>query len=91
MLRGVVAAIGALCFVCGLVMMFLPPHAGIGLLIFGGLVLLSLFFEGRYNSSRVATKGAFEPTGEKFIDPGTGRLVEVEYDAETGERNYRQT
>lgn len=91
MLRGVIAAAALLALVCGLVLLVMPGHAGLGLLIFGALVLLSLFFEGRYNRSRSAPPGTWEPTGEKFIDPGTGKFVEVDYDPQTGERNYRQS
>lgn len=92
MLRTVVAAIGALMFCAGLVLCAVPPHAGWGLLIFGGLVLLSLLFEGRYRNGVAAAAGShFEPTGEKFIDPGTGRLMEVYYDPKTGAREYRSS
>ncbi len=90
MLRTVIAAIGALALCAGIVLAAVPPHTGWGLLIFGALVLLSLLFEGRYRSGAAASAGSrFEPTGEKFIDPGTGQLVEVYYDSKTGAREYR--
>lgn len=91
MLRTVIAAIGALALCAGIVLAFVPPHAGWGLLIFGALVLLSLLFEGRYRGSIAASANAshLEPTGEKFIDPGTGQLLEVYYDPKTGAREYR--
>ena len=90
MLRTVIAAIGALALCAGIVLSAVPPHAGWGLLIFGGLVLVSLLFEGRYRSGISPSPGArFEPTGEKFIDPGTGQLMEVYYDSKTGAREYR--
>lgn len=93
MLRAVVAAFGVCLLIAGLVLVVLPPHAGWGLLVFGALVVLSLLFEGRYRGQKTAAPepSAWQPTGEKFIDPGTGRTVEVDYDPETGERNYRQT
>jgi hypothetical protein len=90
-LRIVLAAAGALALIAGIALVIAPPHAGWGIAVFGGLVLLSLAFEGRYRTSRAATEAKWEPTGEKFIDPGTGRLVEVDYDPRTGERNDRQT
>lgn len=90
MLRVVIAAIGALMLCAGIVFSAVPPHAGWGLLVFGGLILLSLLFEGRYRRGAAATAGSrFEPTGEKFIDPGTGQPVEVYYDPKTGAREYR--
>lgn len=90
MLRAFVAAIGWLLLLAGVLMLFAPGHSGLPLLICGGLIVLSLFFEGRYRGARIeAPPGKWEPTGEKFIDPGTGKLVEVDYDPQTGERNYR--
>ncbi len=56
----------------------------VGILIFGGL-----FFEPHYRGRVSRTGGNWQPTGEKFIDPGTGKLVEVDYDPQTGEREYR--
>lgn len=91
MLRAVVAVLGVCLLVAGVVLVALPPHAGWGLLIFGSLLVLSLLFEGRYRGQKTENTPAWQPTGEKFIDPGTGRTVEVDYDPETGERNYRQT
>jgi hypothetical protein len=54
------------------------------------LIVLSLFFEGRYRTAKTTKGEIWQPTGEKFIDPGTGKLVEVDYDPKTGERRYRQ-
>lgn len=93
MLRAVIALAGIGLLIAGIVLVVLPPHVGWGLLVFGSLVVLSLLFEGRYRGQRTAAPQppAWEPTGEKFIDPGTGRTVEVDYDPDSGERNYRQT
>lgn len=88
MLRIVIGAIGALCAIAGILLLVMPTHSGLPLLIVGGLVVLSLVFEGRYRTAKSAS-GPWEPTGEKFIDPGTGKLVEVDYDPKTGERRYR--
>lgn len=90
MLRAFVAAIGWLLALAGVLMLLAPAHSGLPLLIVGGLVVLSLFFEGRYRGTKIeAPSQTWQPTGEKFIDPGTGKLVEVDYDPQTGERNYR--
>lgn len=91
MLRTIVAVVGVLLLCAGVALVIAPPHAGWGYLIFGGLIVLSLIFEGRYRAARVRgpASSSFEPTGEKFIDPGTGKVVEVYYDPKTGEREYR--
>ena len=88
MLRIVIGIIGALCIIAGILLLLLPTHSGLFLVIMGALIVLSLFFEGRYRSAKTGA-GSWQPTGEKFIDPGTGKLVEVDYDPETGERRYR--
>jgi hypothetical protein len=90
MLRTVIAIIGGLCAIAGILLLVTPSHSGLPLLIIGILIVLSLFFEGRYRTAKVTNAETWEPTGEKFIDPGTGRLVEVDYDPKTGERRYRQ-
>ncbi|MGH8599813.1 MAG: hypothetical protein ACRET1_04060 [Burkholderiales bacterium] len=33
--------------------------------------------------------GDWQPTGERFMDPVSGRLLEVYYNPATGERDYR--
>lgn len=58
-------------------------------LIFGGALLLGTLFEGRYRPRVRSGADGWEPTGEKFIDPGTGKLVDVAYNPKTGEREYR--
>lgn len=33
--------------------------------------------------------GDWQPTGERFMDPASGQLLEVYYNPQTGERDYR--
>ncbi len=87
-MRIAMAVIGGLCVIAGVLLFALPRHSGLAPLIVGVLILVSLAFEGRYRSG-AATAGAWEQTDEKFIDPETGKLVEVDYDPQTGERKYR--
>ncbi len=89
MLRIVIGALGTLCAIAGVVLIVLPSHSGLFLIVIGALIVISLAFEGRYRSSSTGAR-SWRPTGEKFIDPGTGKLVEVDYDSKTGERRYRQ-
>jgi uncharacterized membrane protein HdeD (DUF308 family) len=63
----------------------LPP------IVAGVVLLLGTLFEGRYRPRVRSNTGGWEPTGEKFIDPGTGKLVDVVYNPKTGEREYKET
>jgi hypothetical protein len=89
MLRGVIGAIGALCAVAGLLLLLSPSRSGLFLIIIGALIVLSLIFEGRYRAAS-SNAQSWQSTGEKFIDPGSGEVIEVDYDPQTGERRYRQ-
>lgn len=72
---------------CGIGLLALAHDpGGFGLLVFGTLVLFSLILEHRYKQPVLRGKG--QPTGERFLDPVTGELMEVWYDASTGERSY---
>lgn len=90
MLRAVLIAVVALLFVgsCLGVATVGPP--AIGPTIFLGLALAGLLFENfRYRRlSGQAPGGDFKPTGERFIDPESGKLVEVHSDPATGARRY---
>lgn len=59
-------------------------------LALGGVVLLAalLLERHRYRPRVDHASGPWQPTGERFVDPTTGRLVEVHYNPETGERAY---
>lgn len=63
---------------------------GIQLLVTFGILTAAVAFERwRYNRSVNRTRAGWQPTGERFVDPGTGELTEVYYNPETGERDYR--
>lgn len=73
--------------------LFAALHVGapmIGPTIVVGFILVGLVFENfRYRAlSRHAPGGAFQATGERFIDPESGQLVEVHSDPATGARRY---
>jgi len=57
---------------------------GIGIL----LILGTLFERWRYTRSDEIGANRWESTGERFTDPTTGKIVEVQYDPSTGERRY---
>ena len=94
MLRWALIAYGVLCLI-GAAILFaahvttaLVIYLAInGLLIAGGI----LFERSGYRTQVNRTQGQWQPTGERFNDPTTGQVVEVYYNPQTGERDYRET
>jgi hypothetical protein len=90
MIRTIVVAIGILLLGVAVWNFVATPHAWPALLVpgfFGVMILGSIFFEQRYRGERNSRK-TWQATGERFIDPTTGKLTEVKYDPATGERSY---
>jgi len=91
MLQRVILACGALSLVVAAALL-LVAHAtvaGLYIGVEGGVVLLALLFERWRYRPRVDTRnGRWEATGERFVDPSSGRLVEVRYNPDTGQRDY---
>ncbi len=58
--------------------------------LLGGIVIMlgMAIEQWRYKKLSPALGAKGRPTGERFVDPETGALVEVWYDAATGERSY---
>jgi hypothetical protein len=89
LLRTVLLVVSSAMLLAGVWMLIVGPKAaGIELLVIGLLFLLGTLFERwRYRPS--APAGArWEPTGERFEDPHTGKVVDVLYDPRTGQRRY---
>jgi hypothetical protein len=62
----------------------------IWLVIEAGILLAAIFFERwRYRPKVDRHVGRWQPTGERFVDPTTGHKMEVFYNPDTGERDYR--
>jgi len=78
-----IAAIALL--VGGALMLFLPQ-----LIIGGTLLILALAIERwRYKPvTAAAPDPGWTDTGERFVDPETGKTVKVLYNAASGERQY---
>jgi hypothetical protein len=87
MLRALVVAIGGACIVAAVLLASRVWFVALELAIFGVLLLIGTFFEGRYRARRPTGSG-WETTGERFVDPTSGKLVEVRYNPQTGERAY---
>jgi hypothetical protein len=90
MLRNAVLGIGIVALVAGLVLLGTRLFVPAGWLLLNGTLLLlgTLFERWRYKQPKSAAAAKGVATGERFIDPETGALMEVWYDAATGERNY---
>lgn len=81
-IAGIVAATGAALIVTGVT---LP---GIQALVMGALVIVGILCERRYRHDRQQPDGRWQATGERFVDPTSGKDVEVFYDPQSGERRY---
>jgi len=89
MLRNLVLGFGLLVLAIGLALLWVQPSQAFGALVFGGLLTLGTLFERwRYKAAQTPQSARGQPTGERFVDPESGDLVEVWYDAATGERSY---
>ena len=89
MLRNLVLGLGLLMLCSGLFLILASPANAFPPLVFGVLLILGTVFERwRYKPVKTPSAAKGEPTGERFIDPETGVLMEVWYDAGTGERTY---
>ena len=93
MLRRFVIALGIAGLLAGIACLLLGLYVpAIYLFIEGGILVIAVLFEPwRYLPSVNRSKGHWQATGERFVDPASGKLVEVFYNPETGERDYRST
>lgn len=92
MLKRFVIALGIAGLVAGIVCLAFRLYVpAIYLFIEGGVLIIAVLFEPwRYLPAVNRHKGQWQTTGERFVDPGSGKLVEVFYNPDTGERDYRE-
>ncbi len=91
MLRALVALFGVLLLIGGFLTLSRAPFAwpaAVELFFGGGLLLFAIAFEARRYRAKTASSGRWETTGERFVDPTTGKLTEVRYNPQSGERKY---
>jgi hypothetical protein len=90
MLRGVVLALGAVCFGFGVWGLATGFAGGFVFTIFGVLLLAGTLYERvRYKANAKGAPGpGWEKTSERFVDDETGKPVTVYIKPETGERTY---
>ena len=94
MLRRIIISYGLLYMIGAAVLLFLV-HVTLWLVVYlavNGFILVSavLLERKRYRTPVDRTQGPWQPTGERFVDPTTERLMEVFYNSATGERDYRE-
>jgi hypothetical protein len=93
MLRTAVLTVGCMTLALGLYLCAkgLATAGGIQTVV-GGLffILGTLFERWRYKNKNASSDGDWQVTGERFVDPETGKNVEVLYDPQSGERRYRE-
>jgi hypothetical protein len=90
-LRKTILAIGATSIPAGVILLLLgvAPPAGPWLIAEGVVVVLAITLEPwRYRPRTRHDDGPWQSTGERFVDPDSGKLVEVRFNPETGERKY---
>ena len=89
MLRTLVLGLAILLLCASVVLLFVQPANAFPLLVFGAILTLGTVFERwRYKQPKAPGTARGVATGERFVDPETGALMEVWYDAATGERSY---
>jgi hypothetical protein len=91
MLRNALIAIGVGGLVAGVGLLLAGQlEPGFRILIMSGVFTVGVAFERwRYERSLTGPEGRWLPTGERFRDPTTYRLIDVYYNPDTGERDYR--
>jgi hypothetical protein len=90
MLRTVLLVFAAALALFGARLLFHGQFGG-GLYALGAGVLIVLgtaFERWRYRGGDAPPAAAWQPTGERFEDPHSGRTVQVFYDPVSGERRY---
>ena len=85
----------ALGYIFGAVMIFqsgkggLSPALGAYLIINALVIILAVIFErGRYKPKASGGEPGWTSTGERFRDDSSGKLMEVRYNSQTGQRDY---
>ena len=94
MLRRILIVYGVICLIGAVIL--LAVHVTIVLVIylaFNGLIITAgiLFERSSYRTKADTTQGKWQSTGERFNDPTSGKMIEVFYNPQTGERDYRES
>ena len=90
-LRLGVLIFGGLLLLLALVFLTHPALWGVALYFaFYGVVIVGgiLFERSHYCPQVDPTESGWQATGERFVDPTSGQLMEVRFNPQTGERDY---
>ena len=87
MLRKLLLGFALLVLAGGALVLAAGVPQGLPALLFGALLTVGILLE-RWRYKPAVGRGNGRPTGERFVDPTTGDLMEVWYDAASGERSY---
>ena len=93
MLRAALLIVGCLLLLLGAFLCATAGvgHGGIQALILGASFVLGTVFERwRYKNNSASAHANWQVTGERFVDPETGKAMEVLYDPRSGERRYQE-
>ncbi len=91
MLRRLLVALGVGLLVMGGVAVAAHAYGpALYLFIAGGACSAGVVFERWRYTPPPPRIGNWRPTGERFLDPASGKMVEVYFNRETGERHYRE-
>ncbi len=90
MLRLAVILFALVLIVAGLISWIVAGAAAFPMVMWG-VVLLAVMMLERWRYRRTATGSGedWQATDERFVDPETGQLTQVMYNARTGDRSYR--
>lgn len=91
MLRRALIVYGVLCLVAAVALLAVGATVwvAVDLIVNGVIIVGALAVErGRYRPRIDSAAGHWELTGERFVDPASGHLMEVRYNKDTGQREY---
>jgi len=88
-LRRALLLVVAVALVASLVLVASNMLPGWWLLFNSAVLGLALLFERRGYRPRAPAGAILQPSGERFLDPTSGELMEVWEDPATGAREYR--
>lgn len=90
-MRTLVLVIFGGAFAAGFVLWLAGQPQGGPLTLWGGLLFVAALFERWRYRPPEAPDAAWQDTGERFVDPGSGREMAVWFDGRSGQRRYVPT
>ena len=73
----------------GVFHLFAGTESGWPMTVWGLVLVVAVVFERwRYRGREQMASGEWQATEERFVDPESGRLMQVFYQPTTGERRY---